>query len=483
MSQAILQCIFANAKTRGEKTALKKDGQSISYATLALHIQQAAASIQQLGVKRGDCILLSGENSPAFVCAYFATHLCGAISVVVDGHSSALRLSFICSQTKPRIVLGALPIKEAVDYDRLKPDNEHSACIPTDGMRLDDVCDILFTTGTTGTPKGVCLSHRSELRAAEHIAQYMQCRDDDIELLALPLCHSFGLGRLRLMLSLGATVVLTDGFANVKKLFNVIEQEHVTGLAMVPAAWNYLYKTSGERIAAFQHQLRYIEIGSAPMPTSHKLLLCQLLPHTRLCMHYGLTEASRSTFLEFHSDNKHLDSIGRSAPGTKTVCLDENGKPLADNEEGEICVSGEHVMKHYLNEQDNRKAWHGSYFRTGDWGYRSDDGFFYLIGRGKEIINVGGKKLAPEEVEEAIMALGQFSDCACIGVPDPKGVLGCVVKCFAVAKEGIPHPTIGELHRALQGQLESYKIPALLEFSDRIPYTTSGKKQRLLLTQ
>ena len=196
----------------------------------------------------------------------------------------------------------------------------------------------------------------------------------DIEALALPLSHSFGLGRLRCVLMAGATIVLVNNFANLKTFFNVIEQEHVTGFGMVPAAWQYIKRLSGRRIARFAEQLRYVEIGSAAMPVEDKRLLMELLPHTRLCMHYGLTEASRALFTEFHAAADHLESVGRpSSDRVEAVVLDDEGNAVPDGVDGEICVRGNMVTGSYLLPDDNQGAFFGNWFRTGDWGHHPHD--------------------------------------------------------------------------------------------------------------
>lgn len=478
MDETIISRILSYASTQPEKIALKFKSEIVDYLQLKENVLKYSASLQNRGVGKGDIVLLSGENKLEFIFTYFAVHYLGAVNVVIDSHSNPERLQYIITATKPKLKIGGLIGDDIISYEALTIDGIKSNNIQIESSS-DGICDILFTTGTTAAPKGVCLSHRNELAAATNINEFIGNTENDIELIALPLCHSFGLGRLRCTLYKGATAIILNGFTNVKKFFTTIDDESVTGFGMVPAAWNYLKKASGERIGQFKGQLKYIEIGSAPMPIDEKKLLCQLLPETRICMHYGLTEASRSTFSEFHENYNNLDSVGIHSPNVEVRVKDIEGKDVATATEGEICVKGGHVMEKYLDEKDNATAWYGDFFRTGDWGYMNDDGRIYLKGRGKELINVGGKKLSPEEVEREIMQLGWFTDCACVGIVDPNGVLGEVVKCYAV--KGVEEYTIGDLTAALQGKLEVYKIPVQLEYLDKIPTTESGKKQRLQL--
>lgn len=248
---------------------------------------------------------------------------------------------------------------------------------------------------------------------------------------------------------------------------------------MVPASWRYLQKFTGDKLGEFADQLHYIEMGSAYFSAEEKKHLADLLPHTRVCMHYGLTEASRSAFMEFHDDGEHLDSVGKPSPNTDIKIYDEQGNELKPNEEGEICVKGAHVTHGYLN-HPIEASFFGDYFRTGDWGYKTPEGYIYLKSRKKDLINVGGKKLSPVETETELLKIPGVEDCACIGIPDKNGVLGEVVKAFIVKAEG-SDLSEDNVKNQLSGKLEGYKIPAEVEWIDKIPRTQNGKIQRALL--
>lgn len=355
-------------------------------------------------------------------------------------------------------------------------DDKGNAKLPTE----DDIADIMFTTGTTGLPKGVALSYRNEEAAAAGINEFIGNTKDDIEILALPISHSFGLGRLRCVLSKGGTLVLLGSFASMKKFFKALEDNKATGFGMVPSSWAYIRKMSGDKLGKFSDQLKYIEIGSAFMPVSEKKRLIDLLPKTRICMHYGLTEASRSTFQCFCNDEERLATIGKATPGAEIAVFDEKGNRLDIGQDGEICVKGEHVCSGYWgqNKEEFRKDFYGNYFRTGDYGHQNSNGEFSLVSRLKEIINVGGKKVSPLEVEEAINNIPGVLESACIGVPDP--VLGEVVKAYVVSDIELDAKT---LQSQLTNSLENYKVPAIVERISQLPKTASGKIQRVLLKQ
>lgn len=341
------------------------------------------------------------------------------------------------------------------------------------------MADILFTTGTTGVPKGVPLTYKNEAAAALNINAYIGNTSDDIELLALPVSHSFGLGRVRCCLSNGQTLHLLGSFVNVKRIYRTIEEENITGFTMVPASWKFLQKMSGDQLGHYGKQLRYIEMGSAYISEDDKRHLAHLLPTTRITMHYGLTEASRSAFMEFHADSDKLSTVGKASPNTDIQIFNDQGQVLPCGEEGEICIKGDHVTKGYLNTNPASSFYSEGYFRTGDSGTIDSDGYISIKARIKELINVGGKKVAPTEVDEQILKIAGVKDCACVGTRDPEGILGEVVKAFVV--KGNNELTFDFITKQLSGKLEAYKIPVIYEWIDCIPKTSNGKIQRNLL--
>jgi len=474
----ILQAVEQHAVQLPNKTALIVGEQQVSYAQLMTRVRQAACTMQGLGIQTGDRIILSAHKDVEFVYLYLASHLLGVINVVMDAETNEERLAYIENKIQPKFCFGyasnRFPSKRFVELE-WGGELESVQGMP---VTSDDIAEILFTTGTTGAPKGVCLTYNNIYSSANNINRFIGNTADDIELLGLPICHSFGLGRIRCNLLKGATVVILGNFANVRLMLSSIEKYGVTGFGVVPAAWAYIRKISGRRLEKYAAQIRYIEIGSAAMPLETKKEMLEMFPNTRICMHYGLTESSRSTFVEFH-DADHLMTIGKPVVEEVDVrILDEQGNEVPDGQKGELCVRGNMVMKQYLDEEDNAKAFFGEYFRTGDCGYKDEQGYITLLGREKELINVGGKKVSPMEVEDAICALG-VGDCVCVSMKDEQGILGEVVKCYVL--NGSTALSFEEIASALSGRLEPYKRPVRYEWIDAIPMTDSGKKQRVKL--
>lgn len=474
----LLEVLQHHAKAFPDKIAVYDGAKEITYAQLWSHVLQASAFFHGIG-KKGDRVILSATKSVDFVYSYFGAHLAGIITIPVDSAVNEKRLQRIISSASPIGIYGKIFLDEKKYKVKPFPIFESIEACDAVMPSENDIADILYTTGTTGLPKGVVLTHGNEYESAKNINEFIRNTENEVELLALPVSHSFGLGRLRCTILKGATIDLLGSFAAMKKFFRELVNRHCTGFGMVPASWNYIKKMSGQKIGQYADQIKYIEIGSAPMSLDDKKLLIKLFPNTRICMHYGLTEASRSCFICFNESQDHLDSIGTPTPNVDIKILNDDGSEADTDKEGEVCVKGGNVCSDYWgdNAAKYKDSFFGEYFRTGDWGYKDKDGFFHLISRKKELINVGGKKLSPIEVEEIINAMDGVSESACIGVPD--NVMGEVVKAFVVKTDD--HITAENIIDEVRKNLEGYKVPAYVEFINEIPKTNSGKLQRLLL--
>jgi long-chain acyl-CoA synthetase len=478
--------IFDWAKITPDKIAIHFKDESISYSDLALNVLNVTNVItKKHRIKKGEIVYIIADKTPSFIYYYFALHFCGAIVVILDSEITSQRFNLIRSLTQPKICFGK-PTKSISKAYLTEMDilDNYDVCFNFNELVfpiLNDKADILFTTGTTGTPKGVYLTHANIAAAVRNINSVIKNTNNDIELLALPISHSFGLGRLRCVLASGGTIVFVNGFTNIKTFFRLIEDFKVTGLALVPSAWTYIKKMSGIRISDFSHQLKYIEIGSEYMSVDDKIELCKLLPFTNIFMHYGLTEASRSIFLNFNKDNKYLDTLGKPSPNVEVEIVNDFGDSLSENMEGEICIKGDHVAKMFLGltEEEVTKFFWKDYIRTGDYGIKKDNNFIKIVGRKKEMINVGGKKVSPIEIEEILNTINGINISACIGIPDPNGVLGEVVKAFIVGDKNICD--MQEVKNKISKSLESYKWPVEYFWIDTIPKTESGKIKRVEL--
>ena len=483
--QPVYRTILAQARKFPDKAAIVSDGETFSYADLAKAVAAAASTLRNgFDVAAGDRIVLLANSSFKFICTYLATHSIGAVCVPLDPHVSAARLADIAERVAPKLLVaeqaGPVPFSAKAHFDDLIAAPNGAAVAFPDNVDVAQTADVMFTTGTTGRPKGVVLNHRAFAVACSHINAFIGLQPDDIEVLPLPLSHSFGLGRVRCVLSLGATLVLISGFVSAARILETLSGMRATGLASVPAGIGILLGDKGEALGRRGSQLRYIEIGSAAMPVEHKRQLMNVLPKTRVCMHYGLTEASRSAFLSFHDNPEKLESIGRPSPGVEMRIVDDSGVELRDGLEGQIEIRGGHLMNGYWHDDElSTGSLHNGWLRTGDLGRRDPEGYYYLKARSSDIMNVGGRKVSPQEIEDILTGHPAVAECACVGIPDPQGLSGDMISAYLVADPASGElPGFPELAKLLRKTLEPYKIPRRFTWVADLPKSTSGKVLR-----
>jgi long-chain acyl-CoA synthetase len=480
--QLITDALHDHAATGPDRTFLISGSLSLSYGQTRAYALRVVAWLTDQGIKAGDRVIMAADSDdPWFAVTYLGTLLADAVAVPLSAKVPETVRSAIHEQVFPALVLGGDTLESLKRY--LMSDASAPACdIPR--VRPDDVAEILFTSGTTGQPKGVVLRHSNILAAATNIVAFVGNCATDREVLTVPLSHSFGLGRLRSNLLVGGTIILVPGLSFPALAFRALEAHAATGLACVPAGAAVLMKWDATRLERCAPNLRYMELGSSPMALTLKQRLMSLLPTTRICMHYGLTEASRSAFIEFHADSEKLASIGKPAPNVEIAISDERGAPLPAGEVGRIRIRAATVLKEYWRnpELTRRVLDEADWFDTGDLGHTDSDGYLYFDGRRDDLINVGGKKVYPVAVEEAAAAHPGVREAACVSEPDPREVLGDVPVLFVVPREGTD-VLRQELMGFIANRVEAHAVPARVEFVTELPKTSAGKVQRRLLRE
>lgn len=479
---------LANAETEPQALALVENETTISYADLRKRVLAAANFLEGCGVGIGDRVVLSAASTIPFVTAYLATHLAGAVAVPVDPRAPPGKVKQIYERVAARVCLGhPQQPQSGMSYASFDDLEAGDASVAAAGIpdEVTSPADILFTSGTTQAPKGVVLSHGAIHAAAKSRNTFIGNTRHDRELLTLPLGHAFGLGRLRCTLCAGGAMILLQGLTAPAQFFTAIDRWTVTGMAGVPPTFELIFRLSGDELGRYSKQLSYVEIGSAPMPMENKLRLIGLLPETRLCMHYGLTEAAASAFIEFHESRHKLDSIGKASPGVEIKVADRFGDVCAVGEVGRILVKSPARMTEYWDDAERTsEVIEGDYLVTHDLGHEDSEGFLYLDARESDIINVGGRKVAPQEVESELLACRGVRDCACVGMRDSSQVTGVAMVAFVVFEQGFSDEvTPRELIVQLRRSLEPYKVPARIMSIAEIPRSRAGKILRRQLEE
>jgi long-chain acyl-CoA synthetase len=342
------------------------------------------------------------------------------------------------------------------------------------------VAELMYTSGTTGEPKGVMRSHTNVLAASRNSITAFGYDESDVMPIVMPLSHSSALNSQMIpLLKLGGTVILQDGF-DVRRLLSVIASERVTCLRVVPTMMRMLL-TSRDFGSEALSSLRLLINSSATIDAETYRAVKRRFPDVLLMNSYGLTEASTCTILPDSMALSDSDSIGQPIDGVEMCVHGEGGEMLGCDAAGEICVRGDHVFVGYYNRPDaTRNALIDGWFRTGDLGHRNSRGLYYLHGRKHDLINCGGRKFAPAEVESCLLQLPEILEAAVIGTRHR--ILGEVAKAFIVAAE-CSTMDAKQIIRHCVKCLPSYKVPFAVEFVSELPKNSTGKLLRRKLQE
>lgn len=382
------------------------------------------------------------------------------------------RASFLLVDGSERHSAFASPRKKALAADK-EPDGLGQEISPS------NIASILYTTGTTGPKKGVMLSHFNLLSATKNINQFMGIGPDVVESLPMRLSHSFGFARLRCVFDVGGTAVLENGFLRPERILVNMKKTGANALASVPSGFAILLETFGEFFKSLAPRIRHIEIGSDFMPLQHKMRLMELCPRARICLHYGLTEASRATFLDFHLDREHLETVGKASPNVAVKIVDDSGKELGAKRRGEILVKGDMVMVGYWGKPEwAQKTLADGWLPTGDLGSIDESGYLHLIGRKEELLNIGGFKVAPAEIEEVLLRFGGILDAAVIKSQAPEEGFSGGTKALIVVDKKSNFKNTDLLKTYCLKELEAYKVPNEFEIVDKLPRSLGAGKKR-----
>ena len=413
-----------------------------------------------------DYIFINAEKNQFTLAAYLASQKLGKISCFIDPLTKSPE-KYTRLADKNFFYFSNMNYKEVLLSKSKSLTNGDQVC-------SNPLSEIIFTTGTTGKPKGVLLSHETIYETAKNINQFTKLKNNDVEMHMMPISHSFGLARIRCSILKGNTIVLMNGFGNMIGFYQNLEKYKGTVISTVPAGINFLIKLSKEKLTEFKSQIRMMELGSSQMTRQEKINLVNVLPNTDICMHYGLTEASRATFLNFRKEIKYIESVGKQNFGTKIKILNSEGQHCPADVPGEICIKGTNLFSDYIF-CDTKPLFYENYFRTGDYGYINKMGYLFFEGRKDDLINVAGKKVSPLEIEKNINKISFVKESACIAFNNKKNGL-TEIKAYVVVKKKSSFKSLSyEIIKYLRNEIEYYKIPSTFVNIDEIPRTNNGK--------
>ncbi|GFG85584.1 acyl-CoA synthetase [Mycolicibacter algericus] len=494
LNQGVGSWPFRRARQTPDATAIVFGEHRYTYRELAERATRLAHGLRALGVGQGDRVALLCTNHPAYLEGLFAAGLLGAVLVPLNIRLASAEVAYAlrdsgarvlihagaltdvalpaaqAAQVPTRVVLDDEPGPGAVGYEEIIAASGAEAIDIT--VERDDPCFIMYTSGTTGYPKGVVLSHDTVLFAVLNPIIDLDLCSDEVSLVAAPMFHTGALNFVALPTVLkGGTVVIEESF-DAGRALSVIERERVTYSFSVPTMLDAMSEHPHWGDTNLGSIRRWI-VAAAPVPL--RTLRTYATRGVALCQAYGLTETGPGALVLRPAEaGRKLGSAGVPHFFTDVRVVTADDTEAAPGERGEIQISGPNVMRRYWNRPEATESAFGAdgWFRSGDVGVRDDEGYITVVDRIKDMIISGGENIYPAEVENAILEMPGVRHCAVFGVPDDKwGEVGCAAVVLADGcAVGKP-----ELDAFLGDRLARYKLPASLMVLDELPVNGTGK--------
>lgn len=495
MYRTIVEAVLNHGQKIPEKLAVGFKNIHLTYNQLVQQIKKCACLLKtEYSIEAGDMIMLSAVSRPDYVVLLLGIQYLGAISVPLDKSAKMDNVIDICNFVQPKLLITDIVIEGTnirktslkkiygeILEGELLPAEEPEYTIPPE----HNVAEILFTTGTTGAPKGAMLTYGNLYASTHNTWHGVNMVSEDIVLIPLPLNHSVGMRVLRTALYTGASVVIQNGFTFAKELETNINSFHCSALVSVPASIELVYRQMKDKFAEILGKLRYIEFGAGSLSYDMKRKLTALLPHTTIYNTWGSTETGGAIFLNVTSCPDKLTSLGKAVDGIALKTVDVNGNEIQSrdiNTAGRMLLQGSMVMAGYYKLPEiTAQTLVDGWLYTNDIVYTDKDGYVYMLGRIDDIINVGGEKVSPIEVENISQEFPQIRECACIGVEDPDKVLGQIPILYVVLEES--EFKQNELVKFLSERMEKYKLPHKYIVIDELPKNRMQKLDRKKLYQ
>ncbi|NSL67871.1 class I adenylate-forming enzyme family protein [Bacillus toyonensis] len=491
--------------TYGEKEAIYDVTRRITYKQLKQEVDCLATAFKRLGVGKADRIAVSLPNWSETVVIYFAAAKLGAIIVPFNPKYKSYEIEYILESSAPKLLIASGEFEKNFGFEkvfnkvrkvitvRFSQENycSYEQLMRTETMNIEpvnininvneDLFCILYTSGTTGTPKGVMVTHRAVVQSAQTIGIELHCTQEDVFIISAPLFHIFGMAiNMLCAVAMGGRIILQEKF-HPRETLQLIEQEKVTIQKGVPTM--FIKELELEDFDKYDlSSLRAGLVGAAPISVKTVTEIRERMG-INLCQSFGITETVSITMTSYDDTKQNItETLGKAIPGVTLKIVDENRVALPPGEVGEIAVKGFGVMKGYYNmpEQTKQVLDNEDWYYSGDLGTLDSQGYLRFVGRKKEMIIRGGLNVYPQEIEAVIMKHPKVIEAAVIGLPDK--VLGEIACAVIRLKNGVVS-TEEEIKLYLKERMAIYKLPEKVIFTEEFPVTASGKIQKLKLRE
>jgi len=478
------QMLARSAAAHGERVAVADAGRTLTYGELDEKVSGLARALRAQGLEAGERVAIALESSWQYVVALYGAHRAGAVAVPLNVQAKGQDLSRWLRHSDARFLIAGSGLRELpsvlqdigqelvlVDVEATGPANTR---LPDLDARMP--ATIMYTSGTTGEPKGVLLSHGNLASNACSIADYLGLCESSSIVTILPFYYAYGSSVLHSHLARGGRIVIEKGFTFPHLVMAAVARERATGFAGVPSTFALMLS----RVDVSQYDLSSLEYltqaGGAMSPTLTRQV-CEAFPGRRLFVMYGQTEAtSRISYLEPRRLHDKLGSVGKPLPGVQWELRGDYGSVCPVGEVGQLWVKGPNVMMGYWrNPAATDRVLAGGWLDTGDQGHLDAEGFLFLAGRRSDIIKVGAHRVHPQDIEAVISELPGVHEVAVVGMDD--AVLGEVTRALVVLRPG-SELSVQQIRRHCLENLAGYKVPKVVEFVADLPRTASGKVKR-----
>ena len=448
---------------------------TLSRSALERQVSDLEALLRNSGVGRGTKVLIALPNSPAFLVAFLAVNACDGVFIPINPGLAPEERRRIDEIARPDVVIadtGSVELMPGMCLSR-------PGYVPYADDDVSGGSAIIFTSGTTGIPKGVIMTESALLANAQAVAAYLDLSESDRTLVFLPLYYTYTLSQILSTLVAGGCIVLLRSLLYPVLAFTALARHGVTGFGGVPTSLSILANQAAA-LSSTQKSLRYILSAGGPLAPAVVERIRRAFPGVALFNNYGCTEIGpRATAVDYSAYPDKIGSIGRSIPGVNVTVVRPDLSLAGVQEVGEIVLSGPSLMSGYYRDprtSADRMSRHG--FHTGDYAYADSDGFLYYHGRADDIFKCGGEKVSAREIEDVILAHAGVLEAAVVPQTDP--VLGQVPVAYVVRAEE-DGPNQEDLQRFCRRALSMHKVPRMVHFLDKLERTASGKVQKFRL--
>lgn len=475
--------VLKTASAYPDRDAIVAPQRRLTYAQLVREVRRAQQAMQSLHLDPGDRVAAMLGNDWTYVVLYWATLASGLVYVPLNTKLARPEVADILDHAEPRLVitedglLAQVPesyggtVMALSQWERLVAETSTES-VPTPTIDPESLALILYTSGTTGRPKGVMLTHKNiAVQFQQSTSALVGIGPEDRVIALFPLFHSAQHVFLQPPQTVGATVVV-DNFSP-KRVPQLLAEESITVFFGVPTMYHILLQDENFAQAHFPH-IRILTYGASVMPAETIQTIKKRFPRAEIRNLYGQTENSPAiSGLDDAFALTKLGSVGRPLPGMTIAIFDDEDHEVEGGVVGEVVTQGVNLMKGYYKDPSATQVALGhGWYHTGDLGYVDDDGFLYIIDRKKDMIIRGGQNIYPAEVENVLYQHPGVVECAVIGVPHD--ILGEEVAAVVVERAGA-NLTAETLVQFVQGRVAAYKTPVRYHFVDQLPHNASGK--------